>query len=149
MNVLIGANGAGKSHLIALFTMLNQMMKGDVQLYVARAGGADRIWHYGRKTTERRVLELWWSDTQQPLANGYQCELVPVRHELWLAYEATFFHDRTYPHPFQRSESQQLRPESLLPQWASEKGKIDRFVYRDMNSWRRYHVHDTGASARV
>lgn len=149
MNVLIGANGAGKSHLIALFTMLNQMMKGDVQLYVARAGGADRIWHYGRKTTERMVLELWWSDTQQPLANGYQCELVPVRRELWLAYEATFFHDRTYPHPFQRSESQQLRPESLLPQWASEKGKIDRFVYRDMNSWRRYHVHDTGASARV
>ncbi|WP_298482436.1 DUF2813 domain-containing protein [uncultured Chloroflexus sp.] len=60
MNVLIGANGAGKSHLIALFTMLNQMIK---ELYVARAGGADRIWHYGRKTTERRVVALWWNDT--------------------------------------------------------------------------------------
>ncbi|MFN3373442.1 MAG: AAA family ATPase, partial [Chloroflexus sp.] len=59
INVLIGANGVGKSNLIALFTMLNQMIKEDLQRYVARAGGADRILHYGRKTTERMVLELW------------------------------------------------------------------------------------------
>lgn len=149
INVLIGANGAGKSNLIALFTMLNQMMNESLQLYVARAGGADRILHYGSKTTERMELELWFTDDQQSVANGYRCEFVPVRGALWLAHESTYFHDLQYSQPLQRSESNQLRSESLLPQWAAKKGKVDRFVYRDMNSWRRYHFHDTGPTARV
>lgn len=150
INVLIGANGAGKSNLIALFTMLNQMMNEALQLYVARAGGADRILHYGRKTTEQMEVELWFADHQQSVANGYRCELVPVRNELWLRHESTYFHDRAnYPKPLQRSVSDRLHSESFLPQWAVEKESVDRHVYRNMNSWRRYHFHDTGPTARV
>ena len=38
LNVLIGANGAGKSNLIAFFKMLNEMMAGRLQQFVASTG---------------------------------------------------------------------------------------------------------------
>ena len=45
VNVLIWANGAGKSDFIGLFRMLRRMMSGELQLYVAQAGGADQLLH--------------------------------------------------------------------------------------------------------
>ena len=40
-NVLIGANGAGKSNLMAFFRMLQALTQRELQLHVARLGGAD------------------------------------------------------------------------------------------------------------
>ncbi|MDM8516327.1 AAA family ATPase [Desulfobacterales bacterium HSG16] len=34
LNILIGANGAGKSNLISFFKMLNEMMAGRFQQYI-------------------------------------------------------------------------------------------------------------------
>ena len=41
LNVLIGANGAGKSNFINVFRFVNQLVGGNLQLYLGRAGGAD------------------------------------------------------------------------------------------------------------
>jgi predicted ATPase len=53
MNVLIGPNGAGKSNLLSFFRMLNHMMAspGQLQLYVARSGGASTLLHNGAEIT--------------------------------------------------------------------------------------------------
>lgn len=53
LNVLIGANGAGKSNFIGLFRLLTEMLEQRLQLYVPLQGGADALLHFGRKTTER------------------------------------------------------------------------------------------------
>ena len=53
-NVLVGANGSGKSNFIDFFRMLNFMFnstQGSLQLYVARKGRASSLLHYGSKTT--------------------------------------------------------------------------------------------------
>ena len=42
-NVLIGANGAGKSALLALFRMLRSLTQGELELFVAKSGGADEV----------------------------------------------------------------------------------------------------------
>jgi predicted ATPase len=47
LNVLIGANGAGKSNLVSFFKMLNEMMGERLQDYIATAGRADSLLHYG------------------------------------------------------------------------------------------------------
>ena len=52
LNVLIGANGAGKSNFIGAFELLNQIVEERLQLFVGKAGGADALLHFGRKTTE-------------------------------------------------------------------------------------------------
>lgn len=51
LNVLIGANGAGKSNFINYFRMLNELLEQRLQLWVGKQGGADRILSYGIKET--------------------------------------------------------------------------------------------------
>ena len=51
LNVLIGANGAGKSNFISLFRLLAGMMAQRLQLYVPLQGGAEVFLHFGSKTT--------------------------------------------------------------------------------------------------
>ncbi len=65
LNVLIGANGAGKSNLISFFRMIQQLLEGNLQLFVARQGGPDALLHFGRKTTEVLQTELYFGN------NGY------------------------------------------------------------------------------
>ena len=47
INVLIGPNGSGKSNFIGVFAFLRAIRSGRLQKYVMRAGGADRILHFG------------------------------------------------------------------------------------------------------
>lgn len=149
INVLIGANGSGKSNFIGLFKMLNRMVNEELQMYVAQAGGADQILHYGRKVTERLEIELWFRRSKS-LANGYTCSLTPVEDSLYIAGEGTYFHDRDrYSRPYQDVSHASVMKESLLPVWAQQRGKVARYVLEAMRSWQLYHFHDTSESARV
>ena len=58
LNVLIGANGAGKSNFIAVFELLNHVMAGNFQSFVAIAGGAESLLYYGQKITENIYVKL-------------------------------------------------------------------------------------------
>lgn len=148
VNVLIGANGAGKSNFISLFRMLSRMMSEDLQVHVAQAGGPDQILHYGRKVTARLDITAWFRRDAQ-LANGYRCRLIPADARLMLAGETIYFHDRSqYSRPHQDKQHSHLLEESRLPRWATE-GGVARHVFDAMRSWQVYHFHDTSESARV
>jgi predicted ATPase len=45
VNILIGANGAGKCNLISFFKLLRWMMQtpGQLQVFVAKSGGANSL----------------------------------------------------------------------------------------------------------
>src|SRR5262249_5874097 len=47
LNVLIGANGSGKSNLVSFFKLMNEMMGGRFQIHVGTIGGAESLLHYG------------------------------------------------------------------------------------------------------
>ncbi|MDM8562064.1 AAA family ATPase [Candidatus Marithioploca araucensis] len=47
INILIGANGAGKSNFISLFTFLNQLSQGRLRTYVEQQGFANTFFHFG------------------------------------------------------------------------------------------------------
>ncbi len=149
VNVLIGANGSGKSNFIGLFKMFRRMMNEELQIYVAQAGGADQILHYGRKITDRIEFELWFQ-RKETLANGYVCHLIPAEDSLLIVHEATYFHRRTdYPRPYEDAAHHGVYPESLLPKWAQNGAGVVGYVFKSMDSWRLYHFHDTSESARV
>jgi predicted ATPase len=71
-NVLIGANGAGKSNLIAFFRMLQALRKRELQLHIARQGGVDSFLHYGRKETFVLSANLYFG------SNFYGFDLEPT-----------------------------------------------------------------------
>ena len=58
LNVLIGANRAGKSNLVSFFKMLNELMAGRLQQYVASTGRATSNLHFGPKVTPHLEAEL-------------------------------------------------------------------------------------------
>jgi len=150
VNVLIGANGSGKSNFIGLFRMLNRLVSGDFQIYVRQAGGPDRLLYYGRKTTNALSLELWFKHTERQTRNGYMCELFPTEDQkLVFAREEILFHKfAEYEAPVSNRWSSGVHEESLLPEWASE-GKVGEYIYKDLQSFRVYHFHDTSDSAKV
>ncbi len=47
INVVIGANGSGKSNFIGVFSFLNAIREGRLEDYVIKSGGANKVLHFG------------------------------------------------------------------------------------------------------
>ncbi len=62
INVLVGANGSGKSNFLSLFTFLRRLAEGRLRSYVERNGFANAFLHCGAKNTEKIVLEIEFAD---------------------------------------------------------------------------------------
>ena len=58
LNVLIGANGAGKSNLVSLFRMMNELMTRRLRQFVASTGRASSNLRFEPKITLRLEAEL-------------------------------------------------------------------------------------------
>ena len=137
LNILIGANGAGKSNFIGFFKLIGRMLDGQLQTAVGEAGGPDAMLHFGRKTTEQLGSEIYLGN------NGYRFKLAPTQdNRLMYAFEALWRNT----HGAWRPASGHF--ETYVEEQASHTG-----IYNDivpaMRSWRVYHFHDTGGSARV
>ena len=73
LNILLGANGAGKSNFISVFKLLADMYEQNLQLHVQKNGGADALLHYGRKKTQKMDMGFYFKD------NGYEFSLIPTK----------------------------------------------------------------------
>lgn len=58
MNIVIGANGAGKSNFIGVFKLVQALGEERLKDFVLSARGADKLLFFGAKTTQRIELEL-------------------------------------------------------------------------------------------
>ena len=94
INILIGANGAGKSNLVSAFGLLHDLIEGQLGVHVVRRGGANALFHFGRKVTDRMTFKLDFEP------NGYQVTLSPTASDtLYFAEEACWFHGSGYTSP--------------------------------------------------
>jgi len=125
LNVLIGANGAGKSNFIQVFRLLHEITAGNLQLFVARSGGVDRLLHFGSKATEEILLHIDFG------ASDYLCKLVPTEDSSLVFKEERFSGPQG-----QAREASGHRETRIL--------RIGEAI-----SWTTYHFHDTSSSARV
>ncbi|GHV30018.1 chromosome segregation protein SMC [Synergistales bacterium] len=58
MNVLIGPNGGGKSNFIEFFNLIDNLLGGNLQNYIAAAGGAGDIFRFADLGSERRIRSV-------------------------------------------------------------------------------------------
>jgi len=94
INVLIGANGAGKSHLIAFFRLVNSIAGGRLQEFVGRAGGANTLLHYGAKQTPMMWGELHFD--RETDSGGYTFSLNSTETDsLIFSIEEVWYRERT------------------------------------------------------
>jgi len=86
LNVLIGANGAGKSNFIGFFKLIAKILDGQLQYTVGKSGGPDAMLHFGRKTTEKMSGELYFGN------NGYKFELEATQdNRLMFSHESLYW----------------------------------------------------------
>ena len=91
INILIGPNGSGKSNFIGIFAFLNAIRQGHLEEYVIRAGGAEKILHFGSKRTESLRIHISFEDGR----NQYQIDLHPTENDGLLPFKETvYFWDR-------------------------------------------------------
>lgn len=148
LNVLIGANGAGKSNFISLFQLLNEMYEQRLQLYVQKQGGPDVLLHFGRVASERLYAEFHFQLAKPaPVRTAYRFSLVPTLDNrlIFESEESLFF----------GGELEVINPDYMLDRGHAEsklkdaKDDYSRYVRPSVSSWRVYHFHDTSPSARV
>lgn len=63
INVIIGANGAGKSNFISVFKMLQNIFDGSFQSFVSKNGGPDSLLHFGRKHYDLIGVEITFGNS--------------------------------------------------------------------------------------
>lgn len=140
LNVLIGANGAGKSNFIGIFKLLNEMYEQQLQVYVQTQGGPDALLHFGRNTTDKLHAEFYFS------SNGYKFDLVPTNdNRLIFEKEISWFKGIF----FDTTPSATLGLGHNESKLKDAKDKYSPYVRSSVSNWRVYHFHDTGEKAKV
>ncbi|MYI83787.1 MAG: AAA family ATPase [Rhodothermaceae bacterium] len=175
INVLIGPNGAGKSNFISFFRMLNELIEGHLQLFVARSGGANAMLHYGTKVTNSIDAELYFGrgghEHDSYEYGGYQIQLTPTEDDK-LVFVKEILH---FKHPTESLDNEGLESghkkaltpeecknlseeamggghtEALAPRWRPEESMFDEIknVAAMVGPWIVYHFHDTSSTARI
>ncbi len=144
LNVMIGANGAGKSNLIGAFGLLKDIVDHRLQVAVARRGGATPLLHYGPKHTSEIRLVLHFG------RNGYEARLGAAEGDsLFFDKEICWFQGDNYPRPYEKSFGAGHRESRLAEEAKEPRGAIASYVLTTLRSWSVYHFHDTSRTAVV
>ena len=141
LNVLIGANGAGKSNFIGLFHMLARMVEKRLQVFVAEQDGPDALLFGGRKRTQRIEAEFVFGK------NAYSFSLVPVGNRLVFEEEETRFLGGigNFTHSLGSGHNESKLEDAV----ESERDSFARYVRTAIAGWRVYHFQDTSTTAQL
>ncbi|AQS59183.1 AAA family ATPase [Desulforamulus ferrireducens] len=156
LNVLIGANGAGKSNFISFFKMLNYAMSGYLQGYIGESGGADSLLHYGSRYTPKLTATLHF-DTKSGENIYYLCLTSAAQDTLIFTDEAISFTKKgTVKAPLvslgaghKESELINLIEGKSRAKTTKINIKTAKVIKAIMERWRVYHFHDTSAQAKI
>ena len=140
INIIIGANGTGKSSFISFFSLLNNMMTGALQQYVAMNGTAEELLHFGARHTPVINAELTFcndSNTDKyifSLAKSIQDTLVITGEEIeWNARKI----------PLSGAGK-----ESYLSSLTKNKD-YEKVIKHILRNCQTYQFHDTSVTSRI
>ncbi|MGH8931638.1 MAG: AAA family ATPase [Egibacteraceae bacterium] len=144
INVLVGANGAGKSNFLELFDIIGEALNLNLRETVARLGGANRLLHYGAKVTSALHVKMVFGN------NGYEAWLAPARGEgLFFLREQCWGTGTGWDKPYVVDLAVGQDESGLLQEAADPSHAVARWTLDTMSSWRRFHFHDTSDQAAV
>ncbi len=119
LNVLIGANGSGKSNFLDAFSFLQACGSDKLADHVSRHGGADKLLHFGSRNTKQFSVQIAFEEE-----GNYSINFHPTSDDtLYMGKDYTFGYVGI-------SKYQDL--------------ELDRQRMMDrLQAWRLYHFHDT------
>lgn len=142
LNILIGANGAGKSNFVKVFKLLNRIVDKRLQVFIGEEGGADNFLYFGQKTTENITIHLVFGN------NEYECVLSPSDDgSLFFEKETGYFKGPGYEKPYSAGMGGGHK-ETQLHDY-KEREQTIKHALKSLTQWTVYHFHDTSRSAKV
>lgn len=143
LNVLVGANGVGKSNLISFFRLLHALMGNNLDDYILKNGGISNLMYNGRKATSEMFFEAMFGP------RGYRFAIKPgADEETFAVVDEARYCEKETGGWWELGNSGHAK--SLLVQQvkSSHKDSDDsRVVYDAVCSWTIYHFHDSSATA--
>jgi len=136
LNILIGANGAGKSNLMRFFYLLNRIVNQRLQVTVDLFGGADAVLHFGRKKTEELCAELQYGDIR------YNFALRPTEHNKLIFYGEHIAWDCIDNwQSFSGGHETNIKSLKENPSFSD--------ILVGLKNLQTYHFHDTGSNSQI
>ena len=153
LNVLIGANGTGKSNLLSLFRMLEQLSRKRLQLFVRNSGGPERLLFGGRKRTSSVSADVVFDGGHR----RYGFSLEPVGSDgMAFASESLLSGVAGFDRYVARGD---LPVEDGNVEWTGghvearladcDGGGFASYVLQEMQRWRVFHFQDVSRFAKV
>ena len=143
INVVIGANGSGKSNFIQVFSFLRAICVGRLQYYVQSAGGANRILHFGLKKTKQVTVQLRF---RHDVSYGITLSASDVGGLFPAREVVRFWDDTDVPQPREGLLMPKLG-EAGISYSEDDAGGVEDFIRDHLMRWRLYHFHDTSSSS--
>jgi len=143
VNVFIGANGAGKSNLISLFSLLKAVANGKLQEFVGRAGGADALLYYGVKTSPMMWIPLRF-DCKTGDCDYFSMFASTATDSLVFSEERVNYSSVKGSHPLSRQLGSGHRESLLLSD-----GNDYREIADCLSNIGVFHFHDTSETAPI
>lgn len=143
INVVIGPNGSGKSNFIEVFSLLHAIRQGQLQDYVIKSGGADKVLHFGGKVTKNLNIRISFRNE----VNQYEITLAPTDADELVPQEewAYYWNKQKYPDGPLGTGIPRVGKEAGIG--TIKNSVIGGYVRSHFDRWRLYHVHDTSSSS--
>ena len=130
INILIGANGAGKSNFISFFKLLNNLYEKRLENYSLRKE-TENLLYFGSKTTQHIYFKITFG------TDAYECQLSPsAKGTLFVDYENVFNGKQTHLSINSRESALKDHQEGVAQ-------RISAY----MRTFKNYHFHDTSENA--
>lgn len=140
LNVLVGANGVGKSNFVSVFKFLRKMFEGRMQSHIAEEGGGARFFFGGPKSTQEMILDFKFGP------NGFKAVLKYGKdNTVYLDSANAVFYGVLKPTIQRYPVVSSNRLEIDLD--AKTRNNVFEYVKSSINSWSVYHFHDTSRTA--
>lgn len=136
INLLIGANGSGKSNLLSFFVFLKTVYTQDLKRTVALSGGIDKFLHNGQKITSEISTKLTFH------SNAYSFCITAGENGFIFTNEGLWYDNN----PFRSNpvDISNLSSESQL-KFSTEARA--RYVRNYLQNLKKYHFHDTSVNS--
>jgi predicted ATPase len=141
LNVLIGANGAGKSNFIHLLRLLKSLENNQLQFYIGKAGGANSILHYGSSVTSQMGADCWFNIDNTSI--GYRVRFTDAPIDTLIFAEESL--DCSRQHNFGMGHKESL----LFKNQESEQAALVQKMRHEVSQYRLFQFHDTSETAKM
>ena len=146
VNIIIGANGAGKSNLISFLEMVSYMMTRGLRNYVAKQGGAKSLLHYGLTHESQIRGELRIHDAESKKEDVYLfCLEQTATDQLFLDQERMSYQASGHFKPYERDFGSGHQEAALADSWEPTERTLRNYLER----LKVFHFNDTTINARI